>query len=219
MHEAYHHADSTPLYTLVIDIYYLLNDLKLAPFDSYIPVLGSTAGSLYPSGTVLLLILSLMISFLISPSSISHVLLHPSQLNVLSSSHISPTSMIPLPHTGSSSTWQVLLHPSPLLVLPSSHCSTTPLLVSTLPFPQVILLDLPPHPDPQFVLLVIVIVCESLHIGYSLTALNTNVLFPCKRLTVLVNSPDPLSERSSIVSCSSNSTPTRFSPSTLPLNS
>src|SRR5581483_1038974 len=59
-----------------------------------------------------------------------HVAEQPSPLVVLPSSHVSPTSTIPFPHT---SNWQAAEQPSPPTVLPSSHCSPLP----TTPSPHV----------------------------------------------------------------------------------
>jgi hypothetical protein len=81
------------------------------------------------------------------PFSISHEAEQPSPSSVFSSSHASPSSIVPLPHSDvlcsdvddelaeldddvPPPVLQVLLQPSPFVRLPSSHCSGATLMPS-----------------------------------------------------------------------------------------
>ena len=136
---------------------------------SFVPVAGRTGGTFVSvNGTGRLGSLSSIAIWIISSSissSISQVDEHPSLFLILSSSHCSPSSTVPLPHTASSSISQVDEHPSQLERSQSSHCSP----LSNLPLPQVIelLLHHPHHPDDHQLLrsLVNVLVTVSLQSG------------------------------------------------------
>src|SRR5262245_46193504 len=73
--------------------------------------------------------------------STAHVGEQPSSPVVLPSSHTSPSSITPLPHTV---VWQWKEQPSPFVVLPSSHCSPG----SMMPLPQTFTSHAVEQPSP-----------------------------------------------------------------------